>query len=354
MFELNGDIKIRNRDVMGKFLKKFCNKIKKLKINYKNIQSNELFLIGYMINLYCWQNLTELEFLHCENGELNGLFWPFKRVKKLTISGMLNKLQSNNLYFHQLFPAVEILDLNLWGDYTQRDLKQTFQHLEHIKITKYQKYQYLNPIGIVEILKSNPQINRLTLQEPSNMILKIIRENILKLKSLELSYLIDSIEFNAFSRIGNGTIRMPNIENLKIISTSNQLPEYFADYSFDDLQNFELHSFTNIEEWIKIILNHSKLQKIHLTNGKMTDEYFHSLIGQLPNLIEFNASCSLNVQTSSLFKFIKTNKNLNKIHLQIPNKIYDKLLKKLGRKWQKTNRSCDEDTILSTWLSIER
>lgn len=351
----SGDIiKIRSFEMMSKVLKSFCHKIRTLQIDYKRINPDQRYDVGVSVNELCSNYLIEFSVINVQANELNGMQQPFKKVENLLLVGWFEKLSSDNLTLVQLFPMLRVLELNLAGVYDANSINCTIPHLNRFEISQYplRSMNLLSVRDVNNFLKINPQIQELLLQHPSAQNLKVVRDyspNVKQL-TLELSYIQD---YSA-SSINRENIRFKHIDILNVIAISNQALKFI---SFDQLEKFELYCFSDdMSEWIDFItMNIKNLQKLYLSRGTLNLAHTINLTGHLTNLIELYVTFDLDVDSETIIKLVNESKKLQTIHLQVSNDIYDDLMRNLEENhWTKSKQTIGMDTLLSSWMSLDR
>ncbi|XP_055319558.1 uncharacterized protein LOC129577119 isoform X2 [Sitodiplosis mosellana] len=350
--EFDDDIKIRSFATMSKVLKSFCHKIQTLRIDYKQIGPDQRYSVGMEVNELCSKYLIEFAMINVEANELSAMQKPFQRIEKVSLIGWFEKLENEHLTLDELFPSLRVLELSIDGVYDANSINRTMPYLEHVEISKHPSHSidFITLFNLSNFLKMNSQIRVLMLQHPIVPMLNVVRDylpNVKKLK-LELSY---GENYSAWEE--NEQIQLKNVEILNVIAISNQALNFM---SFNQLKEFELHSFSDMSEWVNYItVNLRKLQKLYLSRGTLNAHHMESLIGQLPHLRELNATFDLDVETETIFKLVNGSKQLKSIHLQISNEIYDELQQRLeNNDWTESNKIDETDTLLSSWLSYER
>lgn len=93
------DAVVINQDLVPQFLKVFSQLIKKLRIKYNLVPSNQQRRIGMLVNRFCSETIVEFSLAACNEGVFNTMTKPFKNVKTVAISGSLKNLGASELSF---------------------------------------------------------------------------------------------------------------------------------------------------------------------------------------------------------------------------------------------------------------
>lgn len=115
-------------DVILEILHKFGYAIKRLKIDYERLDGHQRVLINHQVSLFCGRTLNEIELVHCNEYDFNGLQGPFGRVE--TVKMKLGHLRQPVARFDEIFPSVRRLDVAEMYFVHSGFIEQHFEQLE--------------------------------------------------------------------------------------------------------------------------------------------------------------------------------------------------------------------------------
>lgn len=305
-----------NSEQASLILKKFGSEISKLDIFYERIEADRAMTITKELNEYCAETITELFLSGIRQNTWPLLRKPFANVETVTFNGQLEVTEADNL--NDIFPNLRRLNLNYVLTSKSFGLNQTFPHLEHLQV------KFVNLAGFQEkeataLLKSNPQLRRLSIRRATPKFLRTINELLPNLNELELLQMARRLP----RPMANAQIRFENVKKLSVVSgpycmIQNLIFTQLEEFTLDCIPMGKL-SMDNA--WIGYIEKLGNMKKLHFI-GDVTNEQVRALNGMLPNLMEFSIAGVSDIQIETIKSFIERHEKMTKFHFNV---FYDAL-----------------------------
>lgn len=324
VFETDDSIHIQNIQTISKLLKKSGHFILRLKIEQFYGTAKGASLLQNLINLYCSETLKELHmvFIHLTTydgtsfsyalkNSLDNFQKPFKNVERIFLHGSFKSLDNDKLKFNEIFPAIQLLSLDMIGIHDMSSVYQHFSHLKELRAHSWSTHNisgFLTDSSIESCIKMNPNIQRMTLKNVSAKLLKFVADNLPAIESLELS-LSTEIEPNQREQ----EICFENVTFLKIFENVQNLPRKI---SFRNLKEFQLEGTPkDSSRWIEFVERNQNLRKLCIFDYYLSNEEASRLSSTNPELNEITIAFDTNITNETIVKFINSLKNLMKIEL---------------------------------------
>lgn len=314
-----GQMFMMNYETISKMLKYFGALTSHLKVEFTwnparsmNTVMSEIFnSVINLVNLHCSESLVEFHIASVYESFFSEISKPFKRVEKVTLQGLFNELNSPNLTFTQLFPAMRSLNLRECPEVLNKSfLDQNFPNLEHIAISMWYDPSHITHADVVKIMENNPQIRSVVLHSCNRNFLKIMSDLLPNLEQLEMENYSTRNEVEAPDQIN-----FKNVKVFKLYSTYGWVPQNIV---FENLVELHMEVFPKCTEWRSNILRESKsLKKLHLVSDCVD---YKSIVGFIPaesNLEEISLSFCGDVDGISIAKFVRQNQRTDKFHFRM-------------------------------------
>lgn len=326
-----------------RLLKYYGHLITKLSIVYSQYPQfggvNMAPIIKY-VNTYCNNNLIEFDItINSDYMEVfDKMTKPFKQVKKLSICGKYNKMESSTLSFGELFPALRSLSLNYVQVHDKNNLDFKFPHLKHlyVEIGQSDKTRFTED-DVEKMIMTNSNIKSLKLGRCDIDMLKIVSELLLDLESLQLVSFINYHHFKDDERIV-----FKNVKYFSIVGEFGVISEYVE---FKNLTEFHMTgSPSSSGDWIDFIAKNPHLKILSVRKLHTTGFQLKRLTELNLNLAGISLSLNHNVEYETIADFVRKNENIKKIDLTQQFSLQstaEALQKEFGKNWS-VIRYCSE------------
>lgn len=304
------------------FLKAFSESIDTITIAYTSIPRDKHQEIGGFVNLYCFESLMKFRTINCPEGAFNKMEKPFVNVVSVTLNGVWREKTGNSLGLDELFPDMETLTLTSFDGFIAN---HQFSNLKYL-------FAEIEPSSyFTQIIKKNPQIINLSVQETSMEFLKAVSEN-QPLRDLAFNVPKDLKSYSG-PILNFYAVLMASISDLNNNFKNGKLV-------FHQLRHLDLLVLGEInDEWIEFIGKNKLLLKLTTTSGYFNNQSLLKLSNNLTTLFEGNINCGADIKVESVVEFIEKNKELFTITLNIPRgsvSFFENLKNKLENKMRVT------------------
>lgn len=332
-------IEIKEFEISLTFLAHFGNTIKKLRIYYSYLSSNQSMVISQFINQFCAKYLVHFEVSHCNGNTLSHMTRPFERLESAYFAHQLDNMENSQLSLDRLFPNIRCLSLGFAKDLNERYIDCYLQHLEHFHFhmgfgENSHKAKALEN-KLERFIKNNNHIRSISLRNISYRFLKILNVLLPNCKNLTLHTFYFESQMIRFEKVTKFVIRngLGSPENIL----------------FSNLDELSMNCNEHCKKWITFFGRHSNLRSLHIMQSNIEDEMLRNMTTILTNLQEMSLSLSngLSIRGESIIELMETHKTLR--HFSItPYKLSDEhiLCKRTTYQWKMIRNG--------KWLRFER
>lgn len=235
---------------------------------------------------------------------------PLEKVEHISLHGRFNGLGNQNLQFFQIFPSMRSLSVSTAVVFDMSWVDHTYPHLESLNIyiwNVYDEVGYFNPLVVERLVRNNPQINSLLLENSSRKLLNFVATNLRTLEMLQLRH------FGHFrSEDAQLELRFDKLKVLKMQRCFQSIPN---NTTFEALEELETDGLpAKCKKWIQFIENNKNLKQLRVTRtiGNAAVSQLSSINS---SLVEMNLMLGKDVEDKSIIELIENNKELRKIQL---------------------------------------
>lgn len=307
---------INDKEVLWRIIKNFGHFIPKLMLRFsETVNLTEITEVNELINAYCGDTLNELEIVSSVVYVFDGMTKPFTQLETLTLNSDFIRFASSSLTFSELlFPRLAVLHVDkIHMDYPNA-LGYAFPYLQHVSVRCFNLNipNHLTGEHFLELLKKNPQIHSLTLNNVNRTLLTIINGILPNLEGLELQSYQPSDNFDA-----GEMIVFENVKEFKMMSSSVSAPR---NIEFPNLITFyTLGSAFFCNRWVELVEKAPKLENCFVK----TDRVYSGQIGRLAEatsnliqvIVKIVASNIDPVLAEEMVKLVRNNGNLRRMYL---------------------------------------
>lgn len=297
-------ITIKNVQLLLKVLDKFGYLVKTLKIEH--LSPHEISSIYEYINLYCSETLEQIDFTMRDHDFFNAFTMPFKNVQRVSIIGKPDQWTNPKLSFSEMFPALQELNLVIHPISDASWFDHVFPHLERIRFDVMSSSRNSYDEVLENIIRKNRQIRSLYLTNASLKLLKFLADEtqieVLGIHRLENNSNVPGTEHD---------IHFANLKVLKVQVGFDKLPENIG---IENLEEFQTDGYSEGSKWIKFIERNKNLKSLYVTRHCITNEELTRISIANLNMREINAALHRDVEDQTIVDFIKSGKNLQKLH----------------------------------------
>lgn len=287
--------------------KHFGNDIKKLRLFYNYLNSEDSKALSKHINKYCGKSLEEFEINHCSANTLEVMLEPFERVKNVTFGYQLGRMGISTLPLNQLFPQLRRLSLNYIMDLNERYINCHLPHLEHlyvhVGVAKSFHGAHVIENKLETLIKRNPQIQSLTARSISPRFFKTINKFLPNLEYLAIySFFFENERFH-FDKVKKFTMKS---------SFGSQ-----DNITFSHLEELSINCFDDCDDWFEFLGKHQTLTQFHIEHSTISDQTFEFLAMNLENLLEMSISLihSTFMAPDTIINFLVNHRKIEKFTL---------------------------------------
>lgn len=323
-----GDIiEVKDVELSLKLLKIFGIAIRKLRIYYRYLNSNQSMVVSQFINQFCAESLVHFEVSHCNGNTLNRMTRPFEKLESAYFAHQLDKMESSQFSFDKLFPNLRRLSLGFVKDLNERYIDCHLPNLKHFHLhmgfgETSQKSRTLEK-KFERFIRKNPQIESIFLRNLSYQFLSILNVLLPNLKSLFLHTLYFESQMIRFDKLTKLTIRncLGSPENIL----------------FSNLREFSMNCDENCKTWITFFGKHSNLRRLDIVKSNINDETLRNVTKRLTFLQEMSLCLSNGrfIRAETIVELMETHEHLRNFSIT-PCKMSDEHIfrSKLGSHWK--------------------
>lgn len=239
IYETDAQIKIQHLQTMFKVLKYFGSLIRNLKVEVSYSPDARTHSLYKYINFYCSETLTQFHMKNAVEAAFDEFRKPFENVQSVSLRGQFDSLDGCTLRFSEIFPAMRRLSVRMvcisdmnWIEHC------AFQHLEHLHI--YMAHANHDSIPSekamnFELIKKNPRIRSLELENVSLQFLMFVAHNLPKLERLELQL--------SPKLIGAPLELQIHFEYLKVLKLQQHFQELPESLFVENLEELEIDAY---------------------------------------------------------------------------------------------------------------
>lgn len=301
----NKQIEILNFDLSLTVLKYFGRVIRNLEVDYSSMDMDRTKKINQAINKYCSNMLIQFDLQHCNENSMEKWTGPFVNVENVSIGSQLTKSTNESLPLDQLFPNIKNLYFDFLSELDESYTDCYMSHLEHLSIGIAKRSSEKNEPKFENLIKRNPHIFSIALDNISSKFLSIVNELLPNLQDLTLW----TFEINR---------RSIHFENVKIFETQIGLYSSPVNITFSKLEELRMSLYIDgHHEWIDFFRNHSNLKRLHIKEilQNRMPLPFEELMAELPHLEEMSMRYKPNENVESIIVFLNNHKKLVKFEL---------------------------------------
>lgn len=306
---------LRNVSIIVNLLNDFGYLIQNLKLETsEDANCYSVNTIFWLIQEKCSNSLLQLNLNRLEHSFLRNISKPFKNLENLTLIGTFMGLSNRQFAVNEIFPALRHLELDFITSYGSKAIQIALNYpfLEHLDLNinpelDHHSDSYLSEAVAVDLLKKNPQIKRLSIDNGTPKILKVAADE-LNIEELQLYH------FNERNQIYDFYF-----ENVKIFKIGIFYYTFPANIKFSDkLEEFEVNVPTEKnQKYLEIIEQSKGLRRLRI-KGKEGVNYnaIIRLIAANLNVTDLNFVHNEGIECDKIIEFIKSCKYLNVLNLK--------------------------------------
>lgn len=340
-FNKRDTIHLRDFETILKVLKYFGGSITKLMIEFEVMHANEIKSILEYIRVFCTK-LTTFDIRNGEEADIDQMH-PMPTVQNVSITVV--QLENMGELIERIFPNMKRLDIKNFQVTNPQCLAHHFPSLEHLDVSFF--INGFRVSHIEDVVKMNPQIRSLRLHMCPVEFMKVIKNNLPNIESLELVWPLEN-----FFQPG---AKVVHFENMKTIAIDGLFKLIAFPFTFNPAKLKELRigciSHFN-KNWIDFIMRHKHLTKLEITRVRMSETELMRFAHELTNLNEFSADFGRVTETNHIITFLEKCKDLHELRLFSPkNQVIDVLRERLVDKWDIYYDTTSEHT---SWIVKRR
>lgn len=363
--ETDGRIAIGDTHSVSKILHYFGPLIKHLQIVfvYNKLFAKQTTTIFQLVNLHCSETLESFVVQNRYSNQMNfdEFNKPFKTVTDVFLVGEFNRLDSRELSFSEIFPAVQRLTIHNYFKLLDRtSLEARFPHLNtlnaRICILNYFTTWNFHEEDCKTLIRNHLTLQNVTLEEATPSLLRFLAEELNHLEYLEL------LNYNEDS---SGDTDTPiHFSELKTLVLRNDYRfsrvELPTNVTFDQLEEIEVDLPTNFT-WLELVQNQTTLKVLKIHQDLTLDLLLQLEEANL-SVVEIQIYC-LNpanfeegkpwLEMDSLIRLIENYRNLKKMTLHpkynATRIMFELLQNRLSTKWITTITEDEQVIYINRW-----
>lgn len=310
-------ISMNDSEIILKLLKKFGHFMKKLAIKPSDVNQTDII---QAINLFCADTLIEIDIHNFQSNFFEHMTKPFTQLKGLSLQGIFKRLMSPTLNLAELFPAMQNLTFEfviVEDPNCSSDIAKAFPNLQHLSVNAHQfsNPNHINEDDFTELIKKNPQIRTLTLQNCDRNLLKVVNEIHPNLEVLEL---FDYVKLRN-SEHDEGRIVFKNLKKFVITNSYESVPQ---NIDFKNLVEFHSDGSQAIgavmcTKWIDIVEHNIHLERLHVTRDPLSNEQLEKLASISSKLTEIFLNVKANINNEAIVKLMRNSPKLKRMNLSV-------------------------------------
>lgn len=262
-------ITINGFDLILQTLRYFGRFIRKLQIEFDNVDAYRSRIISKFIRKYCVESVIEMDVI--DVNVFKYIEKPFLNVKHIHFR---SSSAPNIPRMNETFPALRNLELSLNSDQIVQ-IDCYFSHLEHLTIKKLLS----TDMDFIErFLRINSHIKSVTILSnyPQTLFNKIC--------SLLPNADLLTVGYVPFVSPSDPEIRFENVTKFTALQEFNPS----VNIRLPNLQELHMTYYFYVEQWAIFLKRHMHLKRFYLTYSNMDDHEFNGILINLPNLEEFS------------------------------------------------------------------
>lgn len=301
---------IRNFNVCKDLLTNFGYLIRKIKVDFQQMDTGLGMQIIEAIGAKCSISLNSLKLINCKEDMLDGLNTEYENVSvlRLTSSATDPLISSDSRMLSTLFP--KLVDLSV----TSAELTHFYENipiLTAFDVELPQKGSDIDESHIGHFLKINPQIILLGIYYTTPQLLREVIENIPQLQALSIIKLSEDFVLDQ-----NELIRFDKLTELSVYS--DEIIEWVV---FDKLEMLELFIEPSKfdDKWLEFLTHrvNKNLTRFTLMANALSKEHFFMIAEKLHNLEKVEISSTSKFTANDIVSFIEKCKYLTSIEMKI-------------------------------------
>lgn len=306
--DISNTVYVKDVAIFLDLLKTFGNLISKLSLTYSHLVPDQIREINAHVSVNCFKSLSELHIESWGENAFDGLNGTFENLIQLSISGKVQKLNGKSVKLDKFFPNLETLSLQFIHVYDLDVIHRNFPQLEnlHVIVGRSDSDEF-SESNVENLLKNNPQIQRLRLGQANLSFLKKVRKILTKLDTLELPTLfMDTVK---------GDIHFETVKSLSLPMSLDGIPKHLVFGQIEKV-HFDCKIDKELDEdCFNFVGNQTNLRKLSTRKCYLNNVGFETLSEKCPKLSEVTVKLSSDVKAVSVLKFLQ-NENLKKISLE--------------------------------------
>lgn len=262
-----------------------------------------------LVNLYSQNSLVEFEILYESDcivdifAEIKG---PFELAETVSIQLKNTTIKTDNLRLCPIFPSVHQLDLNIESVTDPKFVDCEYDSLDGLKLagrlldkTMEKKFKGL--------IKHNQHIRWLSLTSPNYRVLRFVNRH---LPNLEEFHILHSIKKDVLILQEKVFFQRIKKLNLQFAARECNPPKWISfNRGLEELTFHCAHSDID-ENYFKILLTYPRVKKL-TAGAEFNNRQLSKLIGKFPVLSEAQFSFRVDVNTDTIYQFVRKSKRLN-------------------------------------------
>lgn len=330
-------IDVNHYDDVLKTFKHFGHVMKKLKcISTSKAPVWQQQLVGYLISKYSSESLIDVEFEGNPDELWQHITKPLNNVENVRYIQNTLEPRIMIISFCDLFPTVHRLHLHGWTHYNLPNFHCHMPHLEHFSMIQSNNGSFYR-----EILRKNPQIQSLNLDNVQSEFVHEINILLPQLETLELSR----------CRVRSGSIQFENVTTLRLGDAAFVSPE---NLHFPQLKSLIIdYNYLYFDEYQSFLNEHRHLNRLHMKGYFKDGPQFQQLTANLRDLLEVTLEypCYVDffrdLNSNTIVEFLRSHDHVNQLNvIDFSIEWKTKLQEELQHEWS--------SRIIENGLSFER
>lgn len=337
--------------IILKLFRSFGHLIKDLQIIMSltdpNSRENKIPEIFQLINAHCSDSLTSFTIYNSGNivVSFEEFKTPFERVTNIDLKGSFYSLNSSNLSFQEIFPALQELTINRFFQLDDKSsLEVNFPHLEtlnaHIWTLNYEKRGKFDGETCEKFIQNNRQIREITLIDATRNVLKSMADQLPNIDYIKLKNYKEDENDNEPIAIHFRNLKMLIIDRENGVSLPARL-------TFDQLEVFSTGTYNIFcDRWLHLVNTQNTLKVLKVERNLVLSD-FAQLANVNSSLVEMHIKCpSTNFNEEELVSKIG-----HLVHMLDNNQHLQKLVLSIGYENIGTVLDALQDQLSSNWTT---
>lgn len=317
-------ISINEAQMKTDILQYFGKCMNQLEIVNFNMEENQSKVLNKMANEYAADSITSLRLNTVKKETFEQYTRPFKEVEAFTFICWTEDLNETNIKpFNELFPKLKNLSAILTPENEYSFLEHTYPLLEYmdIQIDPSFRASYENAI-IDNLIQKNRHIKNLDLYVKRIQNARLIYELFPNIENLTLKRI----------QTDNETIRFERVKKFELFA---EKPGDIDKISLPRLETLKInYNPAHPNEWSEFFKRHQTVTRLDMFTDDIHFNDFAKIAAEFKNLIEIKCGTYNDINIDNAIKMIQDHEKLQKIKFSLSKQTdVDTLHKELDHEW---------------------